>query len=34
VIRGPEDSGVVVLMDDRYGRADIRSRLPRWWRPA
>ncbi|GHE22268.1 ATP-dependent DNA helicase [Halomonas urumqiensis] len=31
VIRGPEDSGVVVLMDDRFARREVRTRLPAWW---
>jgi DNA excision repair protein ERCC-2 len=32
VIRGPEDSGVVVLMDDRFNRPEVRGLLPPWWR--
>lgn len=32
VIRGPEDEGVVVLMDDRFHRAEVRRLLPPWWR--
>jgi DNA excision repair protein ERCC-2 len=32
VIRGPEDRGVVVLMDDRFARPEVRSLLPAWWR--
>ncbi|GAA0639145.1 ATP-dependent DNA helicase [Halomonas beimenensis] len=32
VIRGPEDRGVVVLMDDRFARAENRALLPDWWR--
>ena len=32
VIRGPDDRGVVVLMDDRFGRPEVRGLLPRWWR--
>ncbi len=32
VIRGPEDDGVVVLMDDRFNRAEVRRLLPPWWR--
>ncbi|WP_066272750.1 ATP-dependent DNA helicase [Hydrogenophaga palleronii] len=31
VIRGPGDSGVVVLMDQRFGRAEVRRLLPAWW---
>lgn len=32
VIRTVNDSGVVHLMDDRFGRSEIRSLLPRWWK--
>ena len=32
VIRGPTDEGVVVLMDDRFARSEVRRLLPRWWR--
>ncbi|MDT8895603.1 ATP-dependent DNA helicase [Halomonas sp. I1] len=32
VIRGPDDRGVVVLMDDRFARAENRGLLPDWWR--
>ncbi len=32
VIRGPRDEGVVVLMDERYGRPSVRRLLPAWWR--
>ena len=32
VIRGPEDRGTVVLMDDRFARCEVRARLPAWWR--
>lgn len=31
VIRGPEDKGVVVLMDDRFARPEVRGLLPAWW---
>ena len=31
VIRGPSDRGVLYLIDDRFGRADIRRLLPAWW---
>ncbi len=31
VIRTREDRGVVYLIDDRFGRPEIRSLLPRWW---
>ncbi|WP_299233374.1 ATP-dependent DNA helicase [uncultured Halomonas sp.] len=31
VIRDPEDSGTVVLMDDRFARNEVRQYLPRWW---
>lgn len=32
VIRGPTDEGVVVLMDERFARSEVRRLLPRWWR--
>lgn len=32
VIRSEQDRGVVVLIDDRYRRAEVRALLPRWWR--
>ena len=32
VIRGPQDEGVVVLMDERFGRPEVRRLLPAWWR--
>lgn len=32
VIRSETDRGVVVLMDDRFQRAEVRALLPRWWR--
>ncbi len=31
VIRTEQDRGVVVLMDDRFARAQVRALLPRWW---
>ena len=31
VIRTPEDTGVVFLMDDRFARAEVRALLPAWW---
>jgi DNA excision repair protein ERCC-2 len=31
VIRGPDDRGVVVLIDDRYTRAEVQQLLPAWW---
>uniref|UniRef100_UPI002898A407 helicase C-terminal domain-containing protein n=1 Tax=Diaphorobacter sp. TaxID=1934310 RepID=UPI002898A407 len=31
VIRTEHDRGVVVLMDDRFQRAEVRALLPRWW---
>ncbi|SEL58927.1 ATP-dependent DNA helicase [Halomonas daqiaonensis] len=31
VIRGPDDEGTVVLMDDRFARREVRARLPGWW---
>ena len=33
VIRGPNDRGVVVLIDDRYRQAQVRRLLPKWWSP-
>lgn len=33
VIRTPEDTGTVVLMDDRYGRSAVQRLLPDWWPP-
>ncbi|MFO8044714.1 MAG: helicase C-terminal domain-containing protein [Halomonas sp.] len=32
VIRGPEERGIVVLMDDRFARREVLTRLPDWWR--
>ena len=31
VIRTSDDQGVVVLMDDRFARADVQRLLPAWW---
>jgi Rad3-related DNA helicase len=31
VIRTPEDEGVLFLIDDRFGRAEVRALLPAWW---
>ena len=31
VIRTSDDQGVVVLLDDRFGRADVQRLLPLWW---
>lgn len=31
VIRTAEDTGVVHLLDDRYGRREVRALLPQWW---
>ncbi|WP_250535052.1 ATP-dependent DNA helicase [Caballeronia sp. AZ10_KS36] len=31
VIRGPQDRGVLYLIDDRFARADVRRLLPAWW---
>ncbi|MNE54638.1 ATP-dependent DNA helicase DinG [compost metagenome] len=31
VIRGQDDRGVVVLIDDRFGQAKVRQLFPRWW---
>jgi Rad3-related DNA helicase len=33
VIRTPQDRGVLYLIDDRFGRAEVRELLPAWWRP-
>jgi DNA excision repair protein ERCC-2 len=32
VIRGPDDRGVLYLIDDRFTRSDVRQLLPVWWR--
>ena len=32
VIRTPQDTGVVFLMDDRFARAEVQALLPVWWR--
>lgn len=31
VLRTPEDRGWLWLMDDRYGRSEVRRLLPAWW---
>ncbi|MDB5894871.1 MAG: ATP-dependent helicase [Rhodoferax sp.] len=31
VIRTPEDQGVLMLMDQRFARAEVRRLLPAWW---
>ncbi len=31
VIRTPQDTGVVFLMDDRFARAEVQALLPVWW---
>jgi len=31
VIRTPEDQGVLLLMDQRFARAEVQRLLPRWW---
>ncbi|EIK95758.1 hypothetical protein PMM47T1_15271 [Pseudomonas sp. M47T1] len=31
VIRGQQDTGVVVLIDDRFSESRIKALLPRWW---
>jgi Rad3-related DNA helicase len=31
VIRGQQDRGVVMLIDDRFAEAKVRQLLPRWW---
>lgn len=32
VIRGPDDKGTVVLLDDRFARGENQALLPGWWR--
>ena len=32
VIRTPEDTGVIELIDDRFARPGVRALLPAWWR--
>ncbi|WP_250467315.1 ATP-dependent DNA helicase [Caballeronia sp. GAFFF2] len=32
VIRGPQDRGVLYLIDDRFARSEVRRLLPAWWR--
>jgi Rad3-related DNA helicase len=32
VIRTQDDRGVLYLIDDRYGRGEVRKLLPRWWK--
>ena len=32
VIRTTQDEGVIYLMDDRFGQAQVRALLPSWWR--
>ncbi|KXV04022.1 ATP-dependent DNA helicase [Caballeronia megalochromosomata] len=32
VIRGPQDHGVLYLIDDRFAHAEVRRLLPAWWR--
>ncbi|MDX5378825.1 MAG: ATP-dependent DNA helicase [Halomonas sp.] len=34
VIRSPQDSGTLVLMDDRFQQPEVRKLLPEWWRMA
>jgi Rad3-related DNA helicase len=31
VVRTLEDSGIVILIDDRFGQRQIRELLPKWW---
>jgi DNA excision repair protein ERCC-2 len=31
VIRTGDDQGIIVLMDDRFARPEVRRLLPRWW---
>ena len=33
VIRGPDDRGLLFLINDRFGRPEVRRLLPDWWRP-
>jgi DNA excision repair protein ERCC-2 len=33
VIRTPEDRGVLLLIDDRFTRPEVRALLPSWWAP-
>jgi DNA excision repair protein ERCC-2 len=33
VIRGPDDRGVLFLINDRFGRPEVGRLLPDWWRP-
>ncbi|GAA4015213.1 ATP-dependent DNA helicase [Actimicrobium antarcticum] len=33
VIRTESDRGVVILIDDRFGRSTVQALLPRWWTP-
>jgi DNA excision repair protein ERCC-2 len=32
VIRTQQDRGVIHLIDDRYGKSEVRELLPRWWK--
>ena len=32
VIRTVDDQGVVYLLDDRFGKANIKDLLPTWWK--
>jgi DNA excision repair protein ERCC-2 len=32
VIRGPDDRDVLFLINDRFGRPEVRRLLPDWWR--
>ena len=32
VVRTPTDRGSVHLIDDRFGRPEVRALLPAWWR--
>lgn len=34
VIRSPEDTGTLYLIDERFRRPEVRELLPRWWRPS
>ena len=32
VIRGPQDQGTLLLLDDRFQHREVRALLPEWWR--
>jgi Rad3-related DNA helicase len=33
VIRSPEDTGTLYLIDERFRRQEVQELLPRWWQP-